>query len=122
MILSPLYVIYDSNTSYRVTIMSQKCSYCKHYTGLCMNNTVALLLCHIEGFQCWLALCLAVTPPLVNTGLEVSSEDKNTLASQQRGRNARILLSSSTIVHREMKPPTFITSFLFFPLYLVLLL
>lgn len=26
-----------------------------------------------------------VTPPLVNTGLEVSSVDKNTLASQQRG-------------------------------------
>lgn len=34
-----------------------------------------------------------VTPPLVNTGLEVSSVDKNTLASQQRGRKARILLS-----------------------------
>lgn len=31
-----------------------------------------------------------VTPPLVNTGLEVSSEDKNTLASQPRGENARI--------------------------------
>ncbi len=45
----------------------------------------------------------AVTPPLVNTGLEVSSVDKNTLASQQRGRKARILLSSATIVHEELK-------------------
>lgn len=106
-------VIYDAHASYRVTVMSQKCSYCKHYTGLSMENTAALLLRRIEGFQCWLALCLAVTPPLVNTGLEAFSEDKNTLASQQRGRNARILLSSSTILHREIKPPTFITRFPF---------
>lgn len=56
----------------------------------------------------------AVTPPLVNTGLEVSSVDKNTLASQQRGRKARILLSSVPIVHEEVNTPTLIPSFAFF--------
>lgn len=51
-----------------------------------------------------------LTPPLVNTGLEVSSMDKNTLASQQRGRKARIPLSSVPIVHKELKTSTLITS------------
>lgn len=48
----------------------------------------------------------AVTPPLVNTGLKVSSVDKNTLASQPRGRKARILRSSVPIVHEELKTST----------------
>ena len=56
----------------------------------------------------------AVTPPLVNTGLEVSSVDKNTLASQQRGKRksqkSSLLFSSAPIVHEELKTPTLITS------------
>lgn len=61
-----------------------------------------------------------VTPPLVNTGLEVSSVDKNTLASQQKGRKARIplsltlplalSLSPESIVRRELKTSTLATS------------
>lgn len=51
----------------------------------------------------------AVTPPLVNTGLEVSSVDKNILASQQRGRKARIPLSPASIVHEKLKTSTIIT-------------
>lgn len=48
------------------------------------------------------ALCSAVTPPRVNTGLEVSSTDKNTPTSQQRGIHARIPLPSSSVLERML--------------------
>lgn len=57
----------------------------------------------------------AVTPPLVNTGLEVSSVDKNTLGARQRG---RILLPSVPIVHEAPKPPTVLQSFMGFFIHL----
>lgn len=58
-----------------------------------------------SGLRHWMltvVLCAAVTPPRVNTGLEVSSTDKNTLASQQRGKHARIPLCSPPALERML--------------------
>lgn len=56
---------------------------------------------------CSALLCSTVTPPRVNTGLEVSSTDKNTPTSQQRGIHARIPLScfrkNVTLTHKFFK-------------------
>lgn len=105
-----IYVGYGINrnqSSYTVCVIAQKWSHSKHIrlhsairTERHSVHTVWMLVCTLSS----------VTPPLVNTGLEVSSVDKNTLASQQRGRKARIPLSPEPIVHQQLKTSTFIIS------------
>lgn len=92
-----------NHTSNRVTVIPQKWSYSQHITLNSALRTERLSVCTVLRDLMLACTLPAVTPPLVNTGLEVSSVDKNTLASQQRGRKARILLSSATIVHEELK-------------------
>lgn len=73
------------------------------------NRGTSCLLC-LEALNVELLLRSAVTPPRVNTGLEVSSTDKNTPTSQQRGIRARIPLSSFSCFRKNV---THITSSLF---------
>lgn len=87
-----------SQTSYRVTVSPQKWPCSKHITLHWALRTERLSVCAALRDLMLACTLPAVTPPLVNTGLEVSSVDKNTLASQQRGKEkARSLLFPSLL-------------------------
>lgn len=73
----------------------------RSYLGRCSGHSHRggrLPVCSVRRhWMLTVELRSAVTPPRVNTGLEVSSTDKNTFASQQTGTGARIPFSSPPI-------------------------
>lgn len=100
---SYIYRRHTNHSSYRVTVIPQKWLHSKYIRLLSALRTETLSVYTVLRDLMLACILSSVTPPLVNTGLEVSSVDKNTLAFPYRGRKCRILLSSKSIVNTELK-------------------